>query len=95
MDSVVIDDVTSRFSNRHNISRNPLVVERYSEVEFQAIEFRITDNATAYQQGTVEFDLRLNEETFFSDIQIDVIVGPNVAWTFIDGQSEVDSRDVK
>ena len=95
VDSVVIDDVTSPdFVTGITFRENPLVVERYSEVEFQAIEFRITDNATAYQQGTVEFDLRMNEGDILQRYSIDVIVGPNVAWTFIDGQSEVDSRDV-
>ncbi len=95
VDSVVIDGVTSPdFVTGITFRENPLVVGRYAEVEFQAIEFRIRDNATAYQQGTFEFDLRLNEGGVLQRYSIDVIVGPNVAWTFIDGQSEVDSRDV-
>ena len=38
--------------------------------------------------------MRLNEGDILQRYSIDVIVGPNVAWTFIDGQSEVDSRNV-
>ncbi|CAI8352015.1 MAG: Uncharacterised protein [Candidatus Poseidoniaceae archaeon] len=67
---------------------------RYGEGTFEAIEFMINENATAYQQGTVEFDLNLRNGETFATYSIDVVVGPNVAWTFLDGVSEVDSRDV-
>ena len=67
---------------------------RYGEETFQAIEFMINENATAYQQGIVDFDLNLLNGETFASYTIDVVVGPNVAWTFLDGVSEVDSRDV-
>ena len=67
---------------------------RYSQGTFQAIEFMINENATAYQQGTVDFNLNLLNGETFASYTIDVVVGPNVAWTFLDGVSEVDSRDV-
>ncbi|DAC71531.1 MAG TPA: hypothetical protein D7I16_00005, partial [Candidatus Poseidoniales archaeon] len=67
---------------------------RYGQGTFEAIEFVIDENATAYQQGTVEFDLNLLNGETFASYTIDVVVGPNVAWTFLDGVSEVDSREV-
>lgn len=67
---------------------------RYGEGTFEAIEFMINENATAYQQGIVDFDLKLVNGETFASYTIDVVVGPNVAWTFLDGVSEVDSRDV-
>ena len=67
---------------------------RYGQGTFEAIEFMINENATAYQQGTVEFDLSLLNGETVASYTIDVVVGPNVAWTFLDGVSEVDSRDV-
>ena len=67
---------------------------RYGEGTFEAIEFMINENATAYQQGIVDFDLKLLNGETFASYTIDVVVGPNVAWTFWDGVSEVDSRDV-
>ncbi|MGB0330029.1 MAG: hypothetical protein ACPGCU_05350, partial [Candidatus Poseidoniaceae archaeon] len=67
---------------------------RYGEGTFEAIEFMINENATAYQQGIVDFDLKLLNGETFASYTIDVVVGPNVAWTFLDGVSEVDSRDV-
>jgi len=67
---------------------------RYGQGTFEAIEFMINENATAYQQGTVEFNLNLLNGGIIATYAIDVVVGPNVAWTFLDGVSEVDSRDV-
>ena len=71
-----------------------LQLPRYGQGTFEAIEFMINENATAYQQGTVEFNLNLLNGETFASYSIDVVVGPNVAWTFLDGVSEVDSRDV-
>ena len=67
---------------------------RYGQGTFEAIEFMINENATAYQQGTVEFNLNLLNGGIIATYAVDVVVGPNVAWTFLDGVSEVDSRDV-
>ncbi|MEC7112186.1 MAG: hypothetical protein VXW72_01515, partial [Candidatus Thermoplasmatota archaeon] len=63
---------------------------RFGQGTFEAIEFIINENATAYQQGTVEFDLNLLNGEAFASYAVDVVVGPNVAWTFLDGVSEVD-----
>jgi len=67
---------------------------RYGQGTFEAIQFMINENATAYEQGTVEFELNLLNGGNLARYTIDVIVGPNVAWTFLDGVSEIDSRDV-
>ena len=67
---------------------------RYGQGTFEAIQFMINENATAYEQGTVEFELNLFNGGNLARYTIDVIVGPNVAWTFLDGVSEIDSRDV-
>ncbi|MEC8142650.1 MAG: hypothetical protein VX071_04060, partial [Candidatus Thermoplasmatota archaeon] len=71
-----------------------LQLPRYGQGTFEAIEFMINENATAYQQGIVEFGLKLLNGETFASYTIDVVVGPNVAWTFLNGVSEVDSRDV-
>ena len=67
---------------------------RYGQGTFEAIQFMINENATAYEQGTVEFELNLLNGGNLARYTIGVIVGPNVAWTFLDGVSEIDSRDV-
>ena len=76
------------------VGDSTLQLPRYGQGTFEAIEFMINENATAYQQGTVEFNLNLLNGETFASYSIDVVVGPNVAWTFLDGVSEVDSRDV-
>ena len=72
----------------------PFGVDRYATRAFEAIEFQINPNATAYQQGSVDFDLQLRDGGVLQRYSIDVVVGPTVAWTFLEGLSEVDSRDV-
>ncbi len=67
---------------------------RYGQGTFEAVMFKINANATAYQQDSIVFDLRLVGGDALARYSIDVIVGPNVAWTFLDGVNEVDSRDV-
>jgi hypothetical protein len=72
----------------------PIQLDQYEATTFNAIEFTIDGNATAYQQGSISFDMKLNGGQVLQTYSIDVVVGPNVAWTFLDGQSEVDSQDV-
>ncbi|MGB2353189.1 MAG: hypothetical protein ACPH9J_05725 [Candidatus Poseidoniaceae archaeon] len=67
---------------------------RYGQGTFEAVKFKVNANATAYQQDSIEFDLRLVGGDTITRYSIDVVVGPNVAWTFLDGVNEVDSRDV-
>ena len=67
---------------------------RYGQGTFEAVTFKINANATAYQQDSIEFDLRLVGGDTLARYSIDVVVGPNVAWTFLDGVNEVDSRDI-
>ncbi len=94
-DSVVIENVNApNFVTDVSFQETPFQVERYGEESFEAINFRIANNTTAYQQGSVDFDLSLNNGDVLLRYSIDVIVGPNVAWTFLEGLSEVDSRDV-
>ncbi|MGB1659595.1 MAG: hypothetical protein ACPHHS_03780 [Candidatus Poseidoniaceae archaeon] len=67
---------------------------RYGQGTFEAVKFKVNANATAYQQDSIDFDLRLVGGDTITRYSIDVVVGPNVAWTFLDGVNEVDSRDV-
>mgnify|MGYP001182792710 CR=1 FL=1 len=95
IDAVSIQDVEApTFVTDVSFQNDPFQIERFEETSFDAIQFRIESNATAYQQGTVEFNLRLNGGEVLQRYSIDVIVGPNVDWTFLDGASEIDSRDV-
>ncbi len=95
-DDAVVVELTSlpSFVTDVFIGDSTFQLPRYGQGTFEAVEFKINENATAYQQGTVEFDLNLLNGATLTRYTIDVVVGPNVAWTFLDGVSEVDSRDV-
>jgi len=94
-DAVAVELVSSPFFVEDiSMSDSAFQLPRYGQDNVQAIEFKISENATAYQQGSVEFDLNLVGGSTLARYSIDVVVGPNVAWTFLDGTSEIDSRDV-
>ena len=94
-DSVVVELVSvPDFVTEVSLQASPYFLQRYEETTFEAIEFRIQETANAYQQGTIEFDVKLSDGPLIKRVTIDTIVAPNVAWTFLDGSSEIDSRDV-
>ena len=95
VDSVVVENVNApSYVTGISFKDTPFQLERYGQGSFEAIDFRIAETATAYQQGSVDFDLRLTNGIVLQRYSIDVVVGPNVAWSFLEGTSEVDSRDV-
>ena len=94
-DSLVVElDTAPQFVSDIVIPESPIQLNQYETITFNAIEFMINEDATAYQQDSISFILKLNGGQVLQRYSIDVIVGPNVAWTFLDGQSEVDSQDV-
>lgn len=94
-DSVVVELVSvPDFVTDVSLQASPYSLQRYEEATFEAIEFKIEETANAYQQGTIEFEVKLSDGPLIKRFTIDTVVGPNVAWTFLDGASEVDSRDV-
>lgn len=94
-DSLIVELVTfPDFISEISTPVFPVQLDRYEEKIFTAVEFKISENASAYQIGAIEFDLKLNGGETLESYSIDVIVGPNVAWTFLEGQSEVDSRSI-
>lgn len=94
-DSVVIElDTAPQFVSNIVVPESPIQLNQNEATIFNAIEFIINETATAYQQGSISFNLRLNGGQVLQTYSIDVVVGPNVAWTFLDGRSEVDSQDV-
>ena len=94
-DSIVVEPVSApEFVTDVSSQDSAFQLQRYEETSFQAIQFNIEENATAYQQGSIEFDVRLNNGPLVERFSIQTIVAPNVAWTFLDGSNEVDSRGV-
>ena len=94
-DSVIVELVSvPDFVTEVSLQASPYSLQRYKETTFQAIEFQIQESANAYQQGSIEFDVKLSDGPLIKRFTIETVVGPNVAWTFLDGSSDVDSRDV-
>ena len=68
-------------------------IPRYGSTTEDVLQINIDENATAYTQGTVEFQMIFEGGSVINTYQIDVLVGPNVNWAFLDANSEVDSTD--
>ena len=68
-------------------------IPRYGTVTTNVIQINIDENATAYTQGKVYFQMRYDGSSVINSYEVEVLVGPNVNWTFLDANSEVDSKD--
>ena len=68
-------------------------IPRYGTVTTNVIQINIDKNATAYTQGKVYFQMRYDGSSVVNSYEVEVLVGPNVNWTFLDANSEVDSKD--
>ena len=68
-------------------------IPRYGTVTTNVIQINIDQNATAYTQGKVYFQMRYDGSSVVNSYEVEVLVGPNVNWTFLDANSEVDSKD--
>ena len=67
-DSIVVEPVSApNFVTDINSQDSAFQLQRYEETSFQAIQFNIEENATAYQQGSIEFDVRLNNGPLSND----------------------------
>ena len=68
-------------------------IPRYGTVTANVIQINIDENATAYTQGKVYFQMKYDGSSVINTYEVDVLVGPNVNWTFLDANSEVDATD--
>ena len=68
-------------------------IPRYGSTTEDVLQINIDENATAYTQGKVEFQMIFEGGSVINTYEIEVLVGPNVNWTFLDANSEVDSTD--
>lgn len=81
------------FVSSVDIPSEIITIPRYGSTIEEVLEINIDKNATAYTQGTVEFQMKFEGSTIVNVYEIEVLVGPNVNWTFLDANSEVDSTD--
>jgi hypothetical protein len=70
-----------------------ITVPKFGAVTQDVIQITVDENATAYTQGTVIFQMKFEEGLEVKTYEVDVLVGPNVNWSFIDADYEVDSTD--
>lgn len=57
------------------------------------IQINIDENVSAYTQGQVSFQVKFDGSSVVDTYDVDVLVGPNVNWTFLDANSEVDTTN--
>lgn len=70
-----------------------ITVPKFGAVTQDVIQITVDENATAYAQGTVIFQMKFEGGLEVKTYEVDVLVGPNVNWSFIDADYEVDSTD--
>ena len=68
-------------------------IPRYGSATEEVLQINIDENATAYTQGKVEFQVTFEGGSVVNTYDIEVLIGPNVNWTFLDANSEVDSTE--
>ena len=70
-----------------------ITIPRYGSTTEDVLQINIDENATAYTQGKVEFQMTYEGGSTINTYEIEVLIGPNVNWAFLDANSEVDSTD--
>ena len=68
-------------------------IPRYGSATEEVLQINIDENATAYTQGKVEFQMTFEGGSVVNTYDIEVLIGPNINWTFLDANSEVDSTE--
>ena len=68
-------------------------IPRYGTTTTNVIQINIDENAIAYTQGKVYFQLKYGGSSVIESYEVEVLVGPNVNWTFLDANSDVDSKN--
>ena len=70
-----------------------ITIPRYGSATEEVLQINIDENATAYTQGKVEFQMTFEGGSVVNTYDIEVLIGPNINWTFLDANSEVDSTE--
>ncbi len=81
------------FVSSVDIPLERITVPRFGAVIQDVIQITVDENATAYTQGKVIFQMKFEGGLEVKTYEVDILVGPNVNWSFIDADYEVDSTD--
>ena len=81
------------FISSADVLMETIGIPRYGTVTTNVIQINIDENAIAYTQGKVYFQLKYDGSSVIESYEVEVLVGPNVNWTFLDANSEVDSKN--
>jgi hypothetical protein len=81
------------FVSSVDIPSEQITLPRYGTLTQNVIQITVDENATAYAQGTVIFQMKFEGGLEVQTYEVDVLVGPNVNWSFLDADYEVDSTD--
>ena len=81
------------FISSVDVLSETISIPRYGTVTENVVQINIDENAIAYTQGEVYFQMRYDGGSVIKSYEVDVLVGPNVNWTFLDANSEVDATD--
>ena len=57
------------------------------------IQINIAEDISAYTQGKVSFQVKFEGSSVIETYDVEILVGPNVNWIFLDATSEIDSTD--
>ena len=68
-------------------------IPRFGSITENVIQIQIDENATAYTQGKVNFQLKYDGSSVINSYEVEVLVGPIVNWTFLETNSQVDATD--
>lgn len=81
------------FVSSVDIALDIISIPRYGSTTEDVLQINIDENATAYAQGKIGFQMIFEGGSAINTYEIEVLVGPNVNWAFLDANSEVDSKD--
>ena len=82
------------FVSSVDVLSETISIPRYESVTENVIQINIDKNAIAYTQGKVIFQMEYDGGSVINTYEVDVLVGPNVNWTFITSNSDVDATDM-